>query len=80
MNGDWGVKSIIKAIPNCPISYENEDDIGGGDGAQLAWFIYTNPITNDEVRNKQSQNLIEYCAKDTLALYYLIKFFMEISN
>jgi len=33
MNGDWGVKSIIKAIPNCPIDYENEDDIAGGDGA-----------------------------------------------
>ena len=80
MNGDWGVKSMIKAIPNCPISYENEDDIGGGDGAQLAWFIYTNPNTKDEIKNKQSQNLIEYCAKDTLALYYLIKFFMEISN
>lgn len=80
MNGDWGVKSIIKAIPNCPINYENEDDIAGGDGAQLAWFIYTNPNTNDEVRKKQSKNLIEYCAKDTLALYYLIKFLMEKSK
>ena len=24
--------------------------------------------------------LLEYCAKDTLALYYLIKFLMEKSN
>ena len=80
MNGDWGVKSIIKAIPNCPIDYENEDDIAGGDGAQLAWFIYTNPNVSDEVKKKQSKNLIEYCAKDTLALYYLIKFLMEKSK
>ena len=43
MNGDWGVKSIIKAIPDCPINYQELDNIDGGDGAQLAWFNYTKP-------------------------------------
>ena len=80
MNGDWGVKSIIKAIPDCPINYQELDNIDGGDGAQLAWFNYTNAKTSDGERKKQEKNLIEYCAKDTLALYYLIKFLMKKSN
>ena len=46
----------------------------------LAWFICTNPKTSNEERKKQEKNLIEYCKKDTLALYYLIKFLMEKSK
>lgn len=80
MNGDWGIKSIIKAIPDCPISYDEQNNIGGGDEAQLAWFVYTDKKTNDDERKKQIKNLVDYCAKDTLALYYLIKFLMENSN
>ena len=80
MNGDWGIKSIIKAIPNCPINYKELDNIDGGDGAQLAWFNFTNPKTSDKERKKQEKSLIEYCAKDTLALYYLIKFLIQKSN
>ena len=80
MNGDWGVKSLIKAIPDCPINYQELDNIDGGDGAQLAWFIYTNKKTTEKEKKVQEKNLIEYCAKDTLALYYLIKFLMEKSK
>ena len=80
MNGDWGVKSLIKAIPDCPINYQELDNIDGGDGAQLAWFIYTNKKTTEKEKKTQEKNLIEYCAKDTLALYYLIKFLMEKSK
>jgi len=80
MNGDWGIKSIIKAIPDCPISYDGQDNIGGGDEAQLAWFIYTDVNTNEDQRKEQIKNLLDYCAKDTLALYYLIKFLMNKSN
>ena len=77
MNGNWGIKSIIKAIPDCPLSYDDQGDIGGGDEAQLAWFIYTNLKTDDNERKKQIKNLVDYCAKDTLALYYLIKYLIE---
>ena len=80
MNGNWSIKSIVKAIPDCPISYDEDIDIGGGDEAQLAWFIYTDPKTNISEKNKQKKNLIEYCAKDTLALYYLIKFLLDKSK
>ncbi len=80
MNGDWGIKSIIKALPDCPLSYDDKDNIGGGDEAQLAWFIYTDLKTDDKEKKNQIKNLLDYCAKDTLALYYLIKFLMQKIN
>ena len=52
MNGDWGIKSIIKAIPDSNISYEEEDNIEGGDAAQLAWFNFTDRKTSNEDKKK----------------------------
>ena len=76
MNGDYGVKSMIKAIPYCPVNYQEENNISGGDEAMLAWFICTNPKTSNEERKKQEKNLIEYCAKRTINifLFYLFSF------
>ena len=76
MNGDYGIKSIIKAIPN-DISYEEEGNIEEGDAAQLAWFIYTDPKTSKEEKEKQKTLLKNYCSKDTLAVYYLVKYLIE---
>jgi hypothetical protein len=42
----------------------------------LAWFIYTNPKTSKKEKELQKKLLIDYCAKDTLVLYYLIKHLM----
>ena len=80
MNGDWGIKSIIKAIPDSNISYEEAGNIDGGDAAQLAWFICTNPKTSDDDKKKEKKLLIDYCAKDTLAVYYLIKYLINKSE
>lgn len=77
MNGDWGVKSIIKAIPDCKISYEGDGILSGGADAGLAWFICTDPKTTVEEKEKQKKLLTEYCSKDTLALYFLIKYFIQ---
>ena len=76
MNGDWGIKSIIKAIPN-DISYEEEGNIADGQDAQLAWFTYTDPKTSNEEKEKQEKLLLDYCSKDTQAVYYLVKYLME---
>jgi hypothetical protein len=76
MNGDYDLKTIIKAIPS-DISYEEKDNIAGGNEAQLAWFIYTDPKTSNNDKEKQIKLLKVYCAKDTLAIYYLIKYFFE---
>jgi len=77
MNGEYGIKSIIKAISDSGISYEEKDNIAGGDEAQLAWFIYTDSKTSNKDKEKQKELLIDYCSKDTLAVYYLVKYLME---
>ena len=79
MNGDWGIKSIIKAIPN-DISYEEEGNIAGGQDAQIAWFTYTDPKTSNEEKENQKKLLLNYCSKDTLAVYYLIKYLINKSE
>ena len=77
MNGDWTIKSIIKAIPDSGVSYDEEGDIAGGDDAQLAWFIYTDSKTSNKDKEKQKKLLIDYCSKDTMALYSLVKYLMH---
>lgn len=79
MNGKYDLKIIMKAIPS-DISYEEKDNIADGMEAQLAWFIYTDPKTSNEDKEKQIKLLKEYCAKDTLAIYYLIKYLLENSK
>jgi hypothetical protein len=79
MNGDYDLKTIIKAIPS-DISYEEKDNIADGNEAQLAWFIYTDPKTSNDNKEKQIKLLKAYCAKDTLAIYYLIKYLLENSK
>ena len=79
MNGKYKLKHIIKAIPS-NVSYDEKDNIAGGTEAQLAWFIHTDPKTSEKERKLQRKLLIDYCAKDTLALYYLVKYLMEKTN
>lgn len=74
--GDFGLKKIIKAIPSS-VNYEEEGNIGGGGDAQMAWFICTDKETTKEEKDRQIKLLKEYCAKDTLALYYLIKYLIK---
>ena len=78
MNGKYGLKKIIKAIPDS-INYE-EDAIGGGMAAQLAWLVCTDPKTLEEEKKKQKNLLKNYCAKDTINLYYLVKYLIEKTN
>lgn len=77
MNGSWTIKSIIKAIPDSGVSYDEEDNIAGGSDAQLAWFICTDPKTFNNDKEKQKRLLKDYCSKDTLAVYHLVKYLME---
>ena len=80
MNGDWGIKSIIKAIPGSSVSYDEKDNLAGGDEAQLAWFTYTNPKTSIEEKEKLKELLLDYCSKDTLAVYHLVKYLINLSK
>ena len=77
MNGKYGIKSIIKATAPSNINYDDKDGISSGEAAGLAWFIYTDPKTSKKEKDLQRKLLIEYCSKDTLVLYYLVKHLME---
>jgi hypothetical protein len=79
MKGKYDLKIIMKAIPS-DISYEEKDNIADGMEAQLAWFNYTDPKTSNDDKEKQIKLLKAYCAKDTLAIYYLIKHLLEQSK
>ncbi|MFL2888085.1 MAG: hypothetical protein CNC06_03055 [Pelagibacterales bacterium MED-G40] len=80
MNGQYKIKVINKVIPNSDINYEKKDNIVSGEDAELAWFIYTDPKTPKEEKKKQKKLLIDYCSKDTFAVYYLVKYLMEKSK
>lgn len=79
MFGKYSLKKIVKGIPT-NITYESDDEQSVSDGgdAQLAWFICTDPISKKEDKDKMKQELIKYCAKDTRAMYDLIKYFMNV--
>jgi len=77
MNGDYGIKSIIRAIPNIDISYGGEESLTGGEDAELAWFICTDPKTSIEEKKRRKKLLLNYCSNDTLAVYHLVKYLME---
>tara|TARA_B100000965_G_scaffold403703_1_gene432525 strand:- start:38 stop:1567 length:1530 start_codon:yes stop_codon:yes gene_type:complete len=80
MKGRYKLKVINKVIPISDISYEKKDNIVSGNDAQLAWFICTDPKTDEKEIENQKKLLIDYCSKDTLAVYYLIKYLMEESK
>jgi hypothetical protein len=77
MNGSYSIKDIIRATTPSDINYDDKDGISSGDAAQLAWFIYTDPKTSEKDKELQRKLLIEYCSKDTLVLYYLVKHLMD---
>ena len=79
MNGKYTIKNIIKAIPS-NISYDVKDNIASGEDAQLAWFICTDPKTTQKERQQQINLLKEYCSKDTLAIYDLVKYLIKINQ
>lgn len=79
MNGSSSLKEIVKSIPG-DITYNKDDSMAGGADAMLAWFLCTDPKISKEEKNELKKNLIEYCSKDTLAIYHLVKYLLDQKN
>ncbi|MDB2697518.1 DUF2779 domain-containing protein, partial [Alphaproteobacteria bacterium] len=80
MMGSYSLKDIIKILPNAS-SYSSENDqVGDGGDAMIKWFQYTNPNTTNEKKQKIKENLTNYCAKDTLNLYLIFKYFQKVTS
>lgn len=76
MRGSYSLKKIIKSIPT-NVSYDDEEDINDGMRANLAWFKCTDPDVSKEDKDMEQKLLLEYCAKDTYAMYDLVKYWMN---
>ena len=75
MMGSYSLKDIIKILPNAS-SYSSENDqVSDGGDAMIKWFQYTNPNTSYEDKQKIKKSLQDYCAKDTLNLYLVFRYF-----
>ena len=73
LNGSYSLKEIVKAIPTS-VSYTEEGALSGGDEAQISWFLATDPNITENKAAELRKKLKEYCAKDTYALYDLVKY------
>ena len=74
MEGSYSLKDIIKALP-VKEEYNGEGEgIGDGGTAMIKWFEYTKTITNDDQKRVIEENLVKYCAQDTLNLYHLFNY------
>ena len=73
LDGSYSLKKIVKAIPTS-VSYTEEGSLSGGDEAQISWFLATDPNITESKAAELRKKLQEYCAKDTYALYDLVKY------
>ena len=77
MMGSFSLKDIVKVLENAE-AYNNEGDaVGDGGGAMIKWFEYTEPNATKKAQETISENLVRYCAQDTLNLYHLFKYIVR---
>ena len=77
MMGSFSLKDIVKALKNAA-AYNNEGDaVGDGGSAMVKWFEYTEPNVTQKVQRAIRENLVRYCAQDTLNLYHLFKYLTD---
>ena len=71
----YSIKTITKVIPTT-VNYQEDGELSSGNDAQLIWFKCTDLKHRLSEREIQSlkNNLLKYCAKDTLALVDLVRF------
>jgi len=69
----YSIKTLIEVIPTT-VNYE-EGNVGSGMDAQIAWFICTDSKSTQSEKDKWTKSVLNYCAKDTLAVADLIKYF-----
>jgi hypothetical protein len=71
----YSIKTITKVIPTS-VDYQEDGELGSGNDAQLIWFKCTDlkhRLSESEIQALKN-NLLKYCAKDTLALVDLVRF------
>ena len=74
MKGSWSIKALLPAIAP-DLDYAQLEGVHDGGGAQLAWVEAVAPQTAAERRSELREQLLRYCAHDTLAMVRVLHFF-----
>ncbi len=76
MLGSWSIKALLPAIAP-DLDYAQLDGVRDGGGAQLAFVEATAPGTSATRQSELRQQLLRYCAHDTLAMVRVAQFLAE---
>lgn len=74
MKGSWSIKALLPAIAP-DMDYAQLEGVHDGGGAQLAWVEAVAPQTAAARRSELREQLLRYCAHDTLAMVRVLHFF-----
>lgn len=72
MRGSWSIKAVLPTLAP-ELSYDQLQGARSGLEAQDVYIEALNPETNDQRRAEIRQGLVEYCARDTLAMAVLLE-------
>ena len=73
-HGSWSMKQIIPTIAP-ELSYDNLEGVRHGDDAQYAFKQLIGNDLNDSEKVILKQQMLEYCARDTIGLLEIVRFF-----
>ncbi|MEZ5562217.1 MAG: DUF2779 domain-containing protein [Gammaproteobacteria bacterium] len=74
MQGSWSIKALLPVIAP-ELDYAQLEGVRDGSGAQLAWAEAVAPQTAAARRSELREQLLRYCAHDTLAMVRVVHFF-----
>jgi hypothetical protein len=75
MKGSWSLKAVLPTVAP-DLDYANLDGgVQSGGDIDAVYAEIVDPATSVERRRQLEAAMIEYCARDTLALVRLVRFF-----
>ncbi len=76
MLGSWSIKRVLPTIAP-DLDYGNLDTVRSGDMVEPVYFEMIDPATPAARRDALAAALLTYCARDTLAMVRLARFFAD---
>jgi len=74
MRGSWSIKDVLPTVAP-ELSYETLGEVRDGGGAQAAFLEAIDPGTTAGRREQLRAAMLDYCARDTLAMVRLVEYF-----
>ncbi|MBM4128439.1 MAG: DUF2779 domain-containing protein, partial [Nitrospira sp.] len=72
MKGSWSIKAVLPTV-DAELSYYGLDTVAHGQEAQVAYLELMAPDIPNERKAELERGLLEYCRRDTLALFRLCR-------